>query len=195
VPEIRRTLFGVVVAGSVTALAIGTAVLGSLPFSTGAGAAPQAGPEKVWVLPSTSTTTVKDPGKILFTGSFADYGKSINATASGKPTKHGSYSLAVLQHGTILVSTSKFTKALDATQPQTVNQSSCSAEIHATAPITIVKGTKTYVGITGTFTVTVSAAFISKKTKSGSCTMKTTASSTLAGYFKLSGSGTVSFSS
>ena len=177
----RRMLAAAMVAG----------VLGLLASATAAGAAPKAGPEKVWVTPSAAGTTVKLPGKVLFTGSFSDYGKSITANAKGKPTNKGSYALLILKKGTILVNVSQLGSMLKTSQPQTVNTTSCSANAHVAAPVTLVKGTKTYVGIGGTFTLTVMFAFIGPM-KNGKCTQTSNPAATWAAF---TGSGTVTFGS
>ncbi len=158
-----------------------------------AGASPQSGPEKVWVKPSPSGTTVRRPGKAMFTGSFADYGRSVTANASGKAAKRGTYVLLILKQGSVLVDISQFNAAFKSFTPQTLNQTNCSGSGHLSAPATVVKGTKAYAGITGTFTMTATVAFIGPKTKSGACTMKTT-SPGLATFTSITGSGTVSFS-
>ena len=180
----RRMLAASVVAG----------MFGMLTWTTVAGAAPPSGPEKVWVTPSAAGTTAKLPGKVMFTGSFADYGKVVTVNASGKPAKNGGYVLLTLKKGSILVNVSGINKAFSSAQPQTNNTTSCSADVQFTAPVTVVKGTKTYVGITGTFTMTAKAAFIGSKTKSGACTEKTT-SPAVASYESFTGMGTVSFGS
>jgi hypothetical protein len=59
-----------------------------------------------------------------------------------------------------------------------------------TAPITIVKGTGAYTGITGSVTFTVSYGLILPKKKSGACTEKTS-TKPLATFTSFSGTGTV----
>lgn len=176
-------------------MAAGAAVVvGGMVPAVAAGAAPQSGPEKVWVTPSPTGTSDKRPGKVVFTGSFADYGRSVDTNASGKPTKHGTYVLLTLKQGSILVDISQFNAAFKSFQPQTLSQTTCSGSGHVSAPVTVVKGTKAYVGIGGTFTVTATFAFIGAKTRGGACTMKTTSPS-LATFSSITGSGTVSFAS
>lgn len=188
----RRIVAVVACGGLLGGLAAG--LLGGLVPAAVAGASPTGGAEKVWVTPSPTGTSVKHPGKVMLTGAFADYGKSVSANASGKPSKNGTYKLLTLEKGTILVNGSELNAAFKNLQPQTFSQTTCSGDAHISAPVTLVKGTKAYVGISGTFTITATFAFITAKTKSGSCTMKTT-SPGLATYSSVTGSGTVSFSS
>jgi hypothetical protein len=173
----------------VVVMAVAGIVLGAPAV---AGASPTGGTEKVWVTPSPTGTTAKRPGKVLFTGSFADYGRSVSANASGKPTKHGTYVLLTLKQGSILVDIAQFNAAFEKAQPQTFNQSSCSAWAHVSAPVTVARGTKAYVGASGTFTMTATVAFVGPKAKSGACTTKTTTPA-LATYSSITGSGTISF--
>lgn len=174
----------------ILAVAVVAGVLGGFPTAV-ASAAPKAGPENVWLTPSSGGTTVKHPGQAVFTGSFSDYGKSVSGNAKGKPTKNGSYALLILKKGNILVDTSQFDSTFKSTQPQTVNLTSCSTSLHLSAPVTIVKGTKAYVGISGTFSLSVTAAFIGPL-KKGKCTMSATPVTAWAAF---TGTGTVSFGS
>jgi len=148
------------------------------------------GATKVWVTPSNSTTSVKHPGKVVFTGAIGDYGTSVSATATGKPSKKKStYKLLKLTKGTILVTTVGFTKALTSASPSTSNTTTCSFVVSAGGPVTIVKGTGAYSGITGKFTLTGTFAAILAK-KNGACTTK---SNPVGSYVAIQGSGTVSF--
>jgi hypothetical protein len=184
----------VMMAGTAGLLGLVSAGVFGVLAPASAGAAPKSGPEKVWVTPSGATgTTVKRPGKVMFTGSFADYGRSVNTNANGKPTKNGGYVLLTMKKGSIMVNISKLNAAFKTAQPQTFNMTSCSADVHISAPVTVVKGTKAYVGIGGTFNMTASVAFIGP-IKNGKCTTKTTTPA-LATYSAIMGSGTVTFSS
>jgi hypothetical protein len=187
--------FAVMVAGAAGLVGLVSAgMLGGLVPATAGAAAPKSGPEKVWVTPSpTGTTSAKHPGKAMFTGSFADYGRSVSSNANGKPTKKGTYALLTMKKGTILVNLTQFNAAFKTAQPQTYNKTTCSADIHVAAPVTIVKGTKAYAGIGGTFNMTASFAFIGPL-KNGTCTTKTSTPA-LSTYISVTGSGTVTFSS
>ena len=143
--------------------------------------------------PAGQNTTTKTPGKILITGAIADHGTVISTNAAKKPTAKGAYKLLRLKNGTILVDGTQLGKALTAGQPSTLNASNCSAIFGATAPVTLSSGTGAYVGISGTVTITATFAFIGPKTKSGTCTMKTSAQP-VGTYSSITGSGTVSFS-
>jgi hypothetical protein len=176
------------------------AVLGAAaPVSVAAAATtsstttPSSGPIKVWVTPAGQNTTTKTPGKILITGAIADHGTVITTNAAKKPTTKGSYKLLRFKDGTILVDGAQLNKALTTGQPSTLNASNCSAIFGATAPVTLGSGTGAYAGISGTVTITATFAFIGPKTKSGTCTMKTSAQP-VGTYTSITGSGTVSFS-
>lgn len=177
--------------GAAAALAVVAAA--SLGPVAVAGAAPTGGAIKVWVTPSPTGTSVKHPGKILLTGAIGDYGTTISVNAAGKPAKHGTYVLLKLKKGTILVDVTTLNSALDSAKPTTVSSTNCSATLHATSSVSLVKGTGTYAGISGTIAMTLSLGAIARKTKSGACTFKTT-SPVLATYTSFIGTGTVSFS-
>ncbi len=158
---------------------------------------PTGGAIKVWVTPANNTTTTKHPGKVMFTGAVGDYGLSVNATATGKPSsKKSSYKLLKLKHGTILVNVSAVNSAVNAAftkAAHTINPTNCSISVSASAAVPIIKGSGAYVGITGSATFAINYAAILPKAKSGSCTMKTTSKS-LATYSSFIGTGTVSYS-
>jgi hypothetical protein len=172
------------------AVAVVVGVLGGLP-TTVASATPKAGPEKIWLTPSSGGTTTKHPGRAMLTGSFSDYGKSVSGNSKGKPTRNGAYALLILKKGTILLDTSQLDSAFKNTEPQTVNVTSCSLSTHLSAPVTIVNGTKAYAGIQGTFSLTATAAFI-RPTKKGSCTAT---AAPVEAWATFAGSGIVGFGS
>ncbi len=155
---------------------------------------PKGGTVKVWVTPSTiGTTTTKHPGKVMFTGAIGDYGTSFNVTATGKPSsKKSSYKLLKLKKGTITVNAGAIGKALTSAKP-TANTTNCSVSVTATAPVTILKGTGAYAGISGTVTFSAQYAVVLPKTSSGKCTEKT-ATKPLSTYTSFIGMGTVSYS-
>ena len=147
---------------------------------------------KVWVTPSPTGTTSKHPGKVMFTGSIGDYGKSTTVNSSGKPKKNGNYEELKLHKGTILVDTSSFNKSSKAafSAPTTLNKQNCSIAITISAPVVFASGTGAYSGIKGTFTLTANFAAITKRTKNGKCTTKTTTPA-LSTYTSIIGSGSV----
>jgi hypothetical protein len=182
---VKWKLMAVVGAG----VLLGSAVPASVALASGTG-----GAVKVWVTPSATGTTAKHPGKIMFTGAIGDYGTSESTNAAGKPTKKGAYKLLKLKKGTILVNGTTLSKALTSASPTgpTANETTCSFAIHVTAPVTIVRGTGAYQGITGSVTITAQFAIIGPLTKSGACTTKTS-TKPLSTYSSVFGSGTVSF--
>lgn len=164
-------------------------VLGGLATTTAGASVPKSGPVKVWVKPS-PTGTSAHPGKVFFTGAIADYGTAVNTNATGKKTKKGSYKLLTLKQGTILVNGTQLNQALTSSEPTTASKTTCYYVFTASAPIPIVKGTGAYVGISGSVNMVVTFAAIAPKTKSGSCTMKTS-TKPLASFTSVTGSGTV----
>ena len=185
-----------VLACAVLGAAVGLVTVCGATLAAAAGT-PKGGAIKVWVTPSPGTTTVKHPGKVMFTGAIGDYGISVNATATGKPQKKkSSYKLLKLKHGTILVNVGAVNSAVQAAFTQVgtaTNPTNCSVSVSTSAAVPILKGSGAYVGVTGSATFSISFAAIGPKTKSGSCTMKTT-SPALATYSSFIGTGTVSYS-
>jgi hypothetical protein len=179
---------GIMASAGVLALVV---ALGPVALASGASKAKTSGPEKVFVLPSSGTTSVKHPGKVLMTGTIADYGKSFSTNAKGKPTPHGGYVELELKKGTILVDTSSFDKALTkAYSHATFDKTTCSISVSGiTGTVTLVSGTKAYSGITGSIMMTANLGFIGPF-KNGACTTKTTTPA-VATYFEITGSGTV----
>ena len=131
--------------------------------------------------------------KAVFTGAIGDSGVSIPATAQGKPSKKQStgYRLFVLKKGTIFFNT----KQVDAAQnnnnapPTTENSTTCSFTFVTTEPATIISGTKAYVGITGSFSVTISYAAVLPM-KNGKCNMNANPTATIG---SVTANGTVSY--
>lgn len=153
------------------------------------------GTVKVFVTPN-NTTAPKHPGKVMLTGAIGDYGTVINATSAGKPTatkkKKTPYRLLRLKKGTILVNISTFQSKLTAafSSPSGFNTSTCSQAVDVNGAISVVSGTGAYSGITGSFVMTGHFAGVTRRTKSGSCTTKTTTPAA-ATYSSIIGSGTV----
>ena len=139
------------------------------------------------------TTTAKHPGKVVMTGTIADYGKDVATNAQGKPTAQGGYRKLELKKGTILVDVAALTKAVgQAFSDASFDTTTCSVSVTIATPvtITIVSGTKAYAGVTGTLAMTGSYALIAPRTKSGACTTKTTARPLIT-FAAFTGTGTV----
>ncbi len=183
---------GIIAPAGIVALAGLTAALGFAAVAAGSQrtSAKTSGPEKVFVLP-TSTTSAKDAGKIVMTGTIADYGKVIATNAKGKPTAKGTYRNLELKKGTILVDITAFDKDLTkAFSHSTFDKTTCSISLNGVSgPITIVSGTKAYAGITGSFTMTANLAYIGPIVK-GACTTKTT-TPPIATFSEITGIGSV----
>ncbi len=132
---------------------------------------------------------------VIFTGAIGDHGTSVGATKNGKPTKkmNPGYRLFILKKGTIFFNT----KAIDSaesnnnTPPTTMNATTCSATFVVTEPVTAIRGTKAYAGITGTIDVTLSYAFTMPLDK-GKCNLNSNANPSAA-IGIVTGTGTVSY--
>jgi hypothetical protein len=187
----RRILAGVAVCVTVGMLMASGATLASAASTQKGGAI------KVWVTPSQGTTTVKHPGKVLFTGAIGDHGLSVNANATGKPQKKkSSYKLLKLKHGSMLVNVKTLNTALTAAftkAAKTINPTNCSIAVSANGAVPILKGTGAYAGVSGTVTFAINFAVLAAKTKSGKCTLKTTTPA-LDTYASFIGTGTASYS-
>ncbi len=176
---------GIIASAGVVALAALT-VSGSAAAASGTA---KSGKIELWVLPSsTSSTSAAHPGKVIFTGAIGDYGNALKVNAAGKATKKGAYRLLDLKKGTMLVDIAKFQQAEKKASPA-VDLATCSYFGSVSAPVTIVSGTGTYHGITGSVTLTARYGAVGA-TKNGKCTTKTTTPA-LATYFSITGSGTV----
>ena len=140
----------------------------SLGGAAAYGATPVSGAAQLWGNLSSGGSGFK----AVFTGAIGDSGLSIPATAQGKPSKKNNtgYRLFVLKKGTIFFNT----KQIDAAEnnnnapPTTENSTTCSFTFVTTDPVTIISGTKAYVGITGSFSVTISFAAVLPM-KNGKC--------------------------
>ena len=168
-----------VVAGNTKSVA-GLLVLAgglSLDAATASAATPVSGPAQLW-----GNLNSGNGFKSIFTGAIGDSGLSIPATAQGKPSKKNNtgYRLFVLKKGTIFFNT----KQVDAAQnndnapPTTENSTTCSFTFVNTDPVTIISGTKAYVGITGSFNVTISYAAVLPM-KNGKCKMNANPTATI----------------
>jgi hypothetical protein len=154
---------------------------------------PANGAVKVWVTPSITGNR----GTIVITGVIGDYGRTVNANASGKPQKKGSYELLVMKRGTILVNAQQFNKATNNAQPTDFSTTSCSGSVVASAPAPIVSGTKAYSGITGSVTLTITFAFVgpfyTSGSKKGQCNTSNNGPNPPGVFATITGTGTVSF--
>jgi hypothetical protein len=175
--------------------ALGVAILGGLLFG-GAPAfgatTPTGGTIKLFVTPSNGSG-----GTIVITGAIGDYGKTVKSNSAGKPDKKGSYEELVLQKGTILVNGTQLNAVLNSANPTDYSTVSCSGSIVASAPVPIVSGTKAYVGITGSVTLTATYAFVgpfyTSGSKKGQCNTSNNAPTPPGFYGVITGTGTVSF--
>ncbi|HTX62803.1 MAG TPA: hypothetical protein VMD28_04150, partial [Acidimicrobiales bacterium] len=131
---------GIIASAGAVALAVSIGSVGAFAAVGSASAAPGAhkakvsGHEKVFVEPS-STTSAAHPGKILLTGTVADYGTVVAANSKGKVTAKGEYRLLQLKKGTILVNITSFNEAVTkAFSHATFDKMTCSISLTASGP-------------------------------------------------------------
>jgi hypothetical protein len=113
-------------------------------------------------------------GTILITGAIGDYGKTFKADANGSPDPHGSYSVAELHRGTILLNTGTLMKSIAVgTERAHVDLATCSLAGTVTAGVPIVSGTGLYSGISGglraSFTLGEVGTTYARGPKKGQC--------------------------
>ena len=108
-------------------------------------------------------------GRVLVTGSIADYGTTAKVNAAGKLSSSGQYSRLRMKKGTITLNIAQANAALNAEKPA-INPANCSTSTTAGPfAVPIVGGTGAYAGITGSLTLTAVTALILPKAKSGTC--------------------------
>jgi hypothetical protein len=179
---VRRAIVAAIGAG----VLLGASLSASVAAASGAA---KSGKIELWVLPSpTGATSTTHPGKVIFTGAIGDYGEALKVNAAGKPTTKATYRLLKLKKGTILVDIAKFSAAERKLAPS-IDLATCSFFGSVSGAISIVSGTGTYHGITGSVTLTALYGGIGPF-KNGKCTTKTTTPA-LATYSSITGSGTV----
>jgi hypothetical protein len=138
-----------------------------------------------------ATANANGSATIVITGAIGDYGKAVSANSAGKPQKNGGYEQLLLKTGTILLNGQQLNAATNKANPTDYSAVSCSGSIVASAPVPIVSGTKAYAGITGSLTLTETAAFVGPFTKSGKCNASGNGNPA-AIWGTITGSGTVS---
>jgi hypothetical protein len=148
---------------------------------------------QVFVTPS---LTGHGGGPIYITGAIGDYGKSVKVNATGKPDPNGTYSLARLQHGAIVLNTSKLKKQIQvASERARPDLASCSLQGSTTATVPIISGTGLYAGISGSvrlkFTFAELAGRYTTGPHKGKCNLP---QGPIAQWASIIGSGTVNFS-
>jgi hypothetical protein len=151
---------------------------------TAAAATPKGGAIRVFVSQASQIRS-----KTTVTGAIGDYGTGISQDKNGTPDAQGNYEKIVLSQGTFVVNDSGLDKALHAHGKVQLNRSNCSFVFSGTGPGTISSGTGAYAGITGTLTITITAATIEPR-KGASCNLSAPGKGK---YEAVTGSGTVSF--
>jgi hypothetical protein len=177
---VAKATFGIAILASVMFGA--SAAFGSTAPST-----PTGGAVNVYLTFNTSG----NGGSILITGAIGDYGKTNNIKGQK------GLALVKLHKGTFEVNTSKVNAANNSATPS-LNSTTCSFSLTATAPITVLDGTGLYAGISGTLNFTTSFAGTGPLYKSGSHKGQCNTSNNAVPYAQVAtgfATGTVSFSS
>jgi hypothetical protein len=154
-------------------------------------AAQAGGAVQIWATPTLNGSGAT----VVVTGAIGDYGKVLSETAAGKPNQNGHLQHFMLKKGTFIVNSTNVDNKANSVPP-TVNATTCSAYATATGTATLVSGTGAYKGISGTFTVTESFAFLGPRIKTGAkkgqCNQNQNAQA-VAAWGAITGTGTVSF--
>lgn len=128
-------------------------------------------------------------GPILITGGIGDHGTSVKADANGQPDSNGSYSLARLSQGNILLNTTELKKRIAAgTEQAHVNTASCSLHGTASATVPVVSGTGAYSGIKGSLNAKFTFAEVGARSSTGKCDES---KEPVAQWASVTGAGTV----
>jgi hypothetical protein len=133
-------------------------------------------------------------GAVVFTGAIGDYGKTVSIDKNGKPDPNGSYEKVTLQAGTFEINGTALDTKFAKTKP-TAYIATCSGQETGTSSLTLLDGTGSYAGITGTIHVHFTGAFIVPRftsgTHKGQCNGNASDPAGLSNL--ITGSGKVSF--
>jgi hypothetical protein len=134
--------------------------------------------------------------KIILTGVIGDHGTGTSINKDGTVNANGEYVKVALQKGGFEVNAVAFNTQLQKLQPSQ-NAATCTAWGTGTGPVTLLDGTGTYAGISGTVTVATSFAEIGPRyatgPKKGQCNMSNNAQPVAEFMGDITGAGTVSF--
>jgi hypothetical protein len=170
------------------AAAIGLLVAASGALASQASAGQAGGAIDMFVQPAGDGT-----GKILFSGAIGDAGTTRNVDRDGKPDRNGGYARASLGKGTLLIDKKALDLAGTKVSPK-VNGATCSAGFSVSARVTLLDGTGSYKGVSGTIKATEFFGFVVARSTSGStrgrCDLNGPVRSALG---VIVGTGTVSF--
>jgi hypothetical protein len=128
-------------------------------------------------------------GTIFIIGVIADYGTTVNVTATGKPSQD--YAKVNLTKGGFEVNLTALNKVTNALTP-TFSAPTCMFWGSASGPVTLSDGTGAYAGITGTLTVHETFVGVAPRLASGRCNMSQNATPTHMTN-QVTASGSVSF--
>jgi hypothetical protein len=177
----------VVVITLLGSVAIGDGVVASIAGAS----SPKGGTVKAFVTPGSNGRAT-----IVLTGAIGDYGTTQSIDANGKVDSSGAYAKVDLKHGSFRIDQSAFNKAIATASPVAYNSTTCSGYIRASGPITLLDGTGSYLGISGTVTLTITDAFVSPRYVSGAHKGQCNTSNgvaPLAEFASISGAGSVGY--
>jgi hypothetical protein len=172
-------------ATALAALAVGVLV------GPAAAAAPAGGPIELYASAGNAGSQ-----HIVVVGAIGDYGTALNVNKNGKPNPNGNYVKVRLKKGTFVIDVTAMNKAINSEQnPQVGSHATCSAAFTGSAPVTFLKGTGLYKGISGTANVTLTFGGVGSTYKSGpkKGLCKQGDQSPRSSFGFVTGQGTVSF--
>ena len=174
-------------AATLAALAVAGVVGGA------AAAAPTGGPIELYASAGNAGSQ-----HVVFVGAIGDYGTALNVNKNGKADPNGNFVKMKLTKGTFEVDVTAMNKQINSdTRPQVESRATCSAAFSGSAPVTFLKGTGLYKGISGTANVTLTFGGVGSRYKSGpkkgQC--RNGDSNQRAQFGFVTGQGTVSFTS
>jgi hypothetical protein len=132
---------------------------------------------------------------VLFTGAIGDHGQALTINKNGTANSNGDYVKVTLKKGTFEIDSSTLNAKANTSRP-VGNNTTCSASLSVTGPVSLFDGTGLYTGIAGTLTVTETFAYIGSRyangAKKGQCNESNSARP-IAQYSSITGTGAVDF--
>jgi hypothetical protein len=136
-------------------------------------------------------------GRIVIAGSIGDWGTARSVDRNGNPDDSGNYVKVRLRKGTFEFDSTALNRKTTDPHPQVSSDVTCSVSVRGSAPVTLLKGTGLYRGITGTVHATLSFTGVGGRyqtgAKKGQCRQGGEKPLVMIGA--VTGRGTVRFSS
>jgi len=133
---------------------------------------------------------------VLFTGAIGDHGQALTINKDGAADANGDYVKVTLKEGGFEINSTTLNAKANNARPAS-NNTTCSAALSVTGPVSLFDGTGLYTGIGGTLSITETFAFLGPRytsgAKQGQCNESNSAQP-VAEYSSITGTGTVKFS-